>query len=65
MFLFCDVAEDGVNVDISLETLVDSSILGEFYMYDGSLTTPGCAEVVQWLVLDRMVYVAPESVSPK
>ena len=27
------------------------------YHYEGSLTTPGCQEIVQWIVMDRPMYV--------
>ena len=34
-----------------------SSGLRGMYHYEGSLTTPGCQEIVQWIVMDRPLYV--------
>ena len=33
------------------------SDLQGFYHYEGSLTTPDCQEIVQWIVMDRPLYV--------
>ena len=31
--------------------------MGGMFHYEGSLTTPGCAEIVQWIVFDKPLYV--------
>ncbi|XP_056129873.1 receptor-type tyrosine-protein phosphatase gamma-like [Lampris incognitus] len=40
-----------------LKDLLPSS-LGSYYRYTGSLTTPPCSKVVEWLILSRPVYVS-------
>jgi len=39
------------------EFIMDIGELTGFYHYAGSLTTPGCNEVVQWIVYDKPLYV--------
>ena len=40
--------------------LIQSSQSGPYYSYEGSLTTPGCDEVVQWVL-----YSNPLSISSR
>jgi len=47
---------------VELEVVPDQFIseitdLTGFYHYTGSLTTPGCAQIVQWFVLDKPLHV--------
>ena len=41
----------------SKQYLLHCSGLRGMYHYEGSLTTPGCQEIVQWIVMDRPMYV--------
>lgn len=36
----------------------------KFYTYSGSLTTPPCYEVVNWIVMHERVYINAKQVSP-
>lgn len=51
---------------VSIQALNLSALLPEidnFVAYDGSLTTPGCHESVNWVVLNKPLYVSQENVS--
>ena len=51
--------------DIALADLLplyNPEIMGNFYRYDGSLTTPTCNEVVNWYVFGTPLYVSREQV---
>lgn len=56
--------ECGAKEHVSLsynELMPDCSVkVDDYFMYEGSLTTPPCSEVVQWLVLSKKVTI-PES----
>ncbi|CAL8378976.1 unnamed protein product [Boreogadus saida] len=40
-----------------LKELLPAS-LGSYYRYTGSLTTPPCSKVVEWILFSRPVYVS-------
>lgn len=45
-----------------LRDLLPSSI-GSYYRYIGSLTTPPCSKVVEWIVFSRPVFLSYKQVS--
>ena len=47
-------------VDVQIGDMLPD--MGKFYHYDGSLTTPGCNEVVTWTVFEDTILVSPEQV---
>lgn len=47
-----------------LRDLLPSSVDG-YYRYTGSLTTPPCSKVVEWIVFSRPVYVSHSQVRPR
>nr|CCE46072.1 carbonic anhydrase [Sycon raphanus] len=47
---------------LDFSTMVSALDLQQYYSYMGSLTTPGCAEVVSWIVANRLHYVSPAAI---
>jgi len=45
---------------LSLSSLLAEADLSSFYRYQGSLTTPGCFEIVQWTVLQHPISISKE-----
>ncbi|XP_064609935.1 carbonic anhydrase-related protein 10-like [Liolophura sinensis] len=43
--------------DVYVDGLIPNT--SQYITYEGSLTTPGCHEVVTWIVLNKPVYVTP------
>ena len=60
------VVEDGHETlmahPLSLQDLMPTD-LDKFYRYSGSLTTPGCNEIVTWTVFDKPIYLSEIQVS--
>ena len=46
-----------LNDTLSLRDLLPAST-SKFYRYTGSLTTPGCNEIVVWTVFDAPIYIS-------
>jgi len=42
----------------SLGSLIDPSLPGPYYSYEGSLTTPGCDEVVEWILYKKPLEIS-------
>lgn len=48
---------------LDVKKYVDSIEKKNMYHYDGSLTTPGCAEIVEWIVLDSLQNISPQQLA--
>lgn len=46
--------------NVPIQAFIDSLVLGNFYSYDGGLTTPPCTEGVNWTMLEDAVPVSAE-----
>jgi carbonic anhydrase len=46
--------------NLNVNKFVDSIEKKNIYHYEGSLTTPGCSEIVEWIVLDNLQSISPE-----
>jgi carbonic anhydrase len=45
--------------DLTIRSFIPSS-LTNYYYYEGSLTTPFCDEVVQWVLIDKTLKISEE-----
>uniref|UniRef100_A0AAY4CVY5 protein-tyrosine-phosphatase n=1 Tax=Denticeps clupeoides TaxID=299321 RepID=A0AAY4CVY5_9TELE len=57
----CPVEKETFLSPFTLRDLLPSS-LGSYYRYMGSLTTPPCSRVVEWIVFSRPVYLSHQQV---
>lgn len=48
---------------LDVKRFVDSIEQKNMYHYDGSLTTPGCAEIVEWIVLEDLQNISPQQLA--
>jgi len=50
-----------VDTDVTLKDFLE--VVGPgYYSYDGSLTTPGCNEVVTWFVMEKAIAISQEQI---
>ena len=54
--------EDEIEVKLNLKRIAKRS--NSYYTYQGSLTTPGCNEIVTWMVLDYPLKMSEKQVCP-
>ncbi len=47
-----DRSEFKLNLD-KIEEEFDEGVLDQYYFYDGSLTTPGCDQIINWMVMEN------------
>lgn len=60
LFLGTNVTLEG----LSLEMLIPSfDTLGEYFHYQGSLTTPGCSEAVVWTIFEQTIPLSKQQLS--
>jgi len=45
-----------------LQDFLDQIEGSYYYSYKGSLTTPGCNEVVSWIVMDQPIFIAKSQI---
>ena len=63
--LLANLPNHGEAVDKSVKPNYEKLLAekGDFYSYEGSLTTPGCNEVVNWMVLEQPVTISKSAVA--
>ena len=54
-----------LNFPFQLGSLIEPSIMsGKYFSYEGSLTTPGCDEVVEWILYKKPLEISETQVEP-
>ena len=59
--LFLSDSSEVAHADFAVEALLPSE-LGAFYRYHGSLTTPPCNEVVEWVLFEEPLKISSAQV---
>uniref|UniRef100_A0A3P8VPH8 Carbonic anhydrase n=1 Tax=Cynoglossus semilaevis TaxID=244447 RepID=A0A3P8VPH8_CYNSE len=64
VLLMFDKTDNSTMLDLSLAELIpDFKSLNEYFRYDGSLTTPSCAEAVVWTVFEHTIPLSRNQLS--
>lgn len=58
-----DPTETGT-FELNMKEAIGDQIMGlkNYYFYEGGLTTPGCVEIVNWVVMDKAIKISKEQI---
>ena len=51
------------NLNLKIADMVNTSVEGHKFNYPGSLTTPPCSEIVEWVLVKETMKVPPEQIA--
>jgi len=58
----CGAGDSVFITPFNVSNLLPQSAIGSFFRYSGSLTTPGCSEVVVWTLFTQPIYATTAQV---
>lgn len=61
--IFTSATDEVADLSVSLRGFLDSLNTEDFWIYNGSLTTPPCTEGIKWTVLKDVQPISPEQVA--